>query len=653
MGRQHKGWATATAMALAVLSSSVLASAASAVDRGSIPPEHQRPLLTAAEEQAWLQQLVVASPHYQTWLQRPAEPAPPPVPSPIKTAQSGPMVVPMAPPSAFPAPKAKRVYGYLPYWTKKTAIIPWGTVTQVSWFSAGIGETGAITSLASWNTADSKVFIQLAHSKGAQVTLTFTQFSTSAISKILATAESRKTAVDNIVATVIAGGGDGCNIDFEGLAKADRDKMNAFTELLSNTFAQKLPGADVTLATPAVDWSDAWDYQFLAEHSDGLMVMAYAMHWGGSNPGPQLPMKADKPWTHKTLQWIVNDYMTWGKASNKAKFIMGLPLYGMTWPSASAAPGAAKLANAKSVFFSSAQDLAAKSGGWKWDVASESPYFAVQEAGTWMQTWCDNLVSFQNRVNYLDQQSVPMGLWALGYSDGDPAVAAAIEAWQNKGVTPPLDSGPEPNPEPSPEPSPEPNPEPNPEPTPEPGPEPTPEPAPDVGAAEPVELLADAGTSPDASAGTDGVATTDLNPPSDFIPGPDAGPGKDAGQGNDANPAKDVDTVWFYEDVDPQAELAPSDGAASPDLPKPDAAKPDALPEAVDAVATADQTADSGAAPAPDGVAAADLDAQGTPAAEAKGVQGAGGCQTSGAIPQSGYALLAAVALVWRRRRGR
>lgn len=611
MGRQGKARGIAMAMALAALLCAVFAWPAHAADLGGIPPEHQRPLLTAAEEQAWLQQLVQASPHYQLWLQRPPEEPIAPTQPTVKTGQSAPVVVPMAPPSAYPTPKAKRVYGYLPYWTKKTAIIPWGTVTQVSWFSAGIGETGAITSLANWNTADSKAFIQLAHSKGAQVTLTFTQFSTGAISKILATPVSRKNAVDNIVATVIAGGGDGCNIDFEGMAKADRDEMNAFTQLLSDTFAQKLPGADVTLATPAVDWSDAWDYQFLAEHSDGLMIMAYAMHWGGSNPGPQLPMKADKPWTHKTLQWIVNDYVTWGKAANKAKFIVGLPLYGMTWPSASAQPGAAKLANAKSIFFSAAQDLAAKSGGWLWDAASESPYLAVNDAGTWLQTWCDNLKSFQNRVNYLGQQDLPMGLWALGYSDGDPAVAAAIEAWQNIGVTPPVDPGPEPQPEPQPEPSPEPK--------------------------------ADAGVTPDAAPPTDSAPSSDLKPAGDASPGQDAPPAADSG------PAKDIDTVWFYDDAEPADVAAAKDALAPPDTAKPPA------PADADGAAQPEEAADDAPAldlePQADQSVAADPGPGGGPIVHAEAAKPAGGCQAAGANPQAGWTLLLAAAVLWRRRR--
>lgn len=416
-----------------------LALPANALDLGQIPSDHQRPLLTPDEERAWLQALVAASPHRQM-LEEAARSVPPPevaAPEPGMHPWEGAKV-------AWPKKPGRRVLGYLPYWTQKTAIVPWEGLTQLAWFSAGISGAGDITSVAGWGGPDAKALIQKAHSKGVQVVLTFTQFDTATISKIIATPASRKKAIDNIIATVISGGGDGCNIDFEGLAKADKANMSAFIDELNTAFKQALPGADVTLATPAVDWSGAWAYQFLAEHSDGLMVMAYAIHWGGGNPGPQLPMAAKSPWTHKTLQWVVDDYLLYAKAQNKHKIIVGLPLYGMTWLSASDKPGAAKLEKGKSIFYSAAQTAAKNAGGWKWDSLSESSWFVTPASGGWNQTWCDNLKAFEMRVDYVDFRDTQMGLWALGYSDGDPEVAQAVTAWMAKGAPPPQpDPGPD------------------------------------------------------------------------------------------------------------------------------------------------------------------------------------------------------------------
>ena len=393
------------------------------------PDDHDRPELSAAEEAAWLQALLQASPHRQAMVDAPAHAGE--APGPLGAAD-GAYHQKLGALQAQAKKPGRVVFGYLPYWTKKTAILPWPTLTTLAWFSVGLS-TGGVSNSSGWNTSESKTLIATAHSKGVQVVLCFTQFSTAAISAILATPASRTQAVNDIVAAVLAGGGDGANIDFEGLAKADRDNMSAFVNELNTTLKGKLPGADVTLATPCVDWSGAWNYQYLAEHSDGLFVMAYAIHWGGGAPGPQLPMAAKAPWTHKTLQWVVDDYVLYGKAKNKPKFILGLPLYGYSWPSATDKPGSKATAKGTSITYSKAQDLAAAAGGWVWDSSSESPFFVTKDsAGGWVQSWCDNLKALQMRVDYLHTSDVNLGLWALGYSDGDPQVLAYIDAWKNK-----------------------------------------------------------------------------------------------------------------------------------------------------------------------------------------------------------------------------
>ncbi|MBM4342323.1 MAG: hypothetical protein FJ100_02975 [Deltaproteobacteria bacterium] len=405
--------------------------------------DHARPELSAAEETAWLHALIEASPHRQAMTAAPAHAGE--APGPLATVDAA-YHQKLGALQAQAKKPGRVVFGYLPYWTKKTAVIPWPTLTTLAWFSVGLS-TGGVSNSSGWNTSESKALIATAHSKGVQVVLCFTQFGTAAISAILATPASRTKAVNDIAAAVLAGGGDGANIDFEGLAKADRDKMSAFIDELNTTLKQKLPGADVTMATPCVDWSGAWNYQYLAEHSDGLFVMAYAIHWGGGAPGPQLPMAAKAPWTHKTLQWVVDDYVYYGKAKNKAKFILGLPLYGYSWPSATDKPGSKATAKGTSVTYGKAQDAAGAAGGWVWDSTSESTFFVTKDAaGGWVQTWCDNFKALAMRVDYLHASDVMLGLWALGYSDGDPPVLAYIDAWKaskpGAGVADGADAGP-------------------------------------------------------------------------------------------------------------------------------------------------------------------------------------------------------------------
>jgi spore germination protein YaaH len=396
------------------------------------PPSESAPLLVPGEEQALLGELLAASPHRQAFDAALARGDLPPAPLPSDDARSAPPPPPPQPKSAWPKKPGRRFFGYLPYWTQKTAVVPWGALTQVAWFSAGLKTDATFSTVAGWGGADAKAFIDKAHGKGVQVVLCITLFNTQGISTLVATEASRKKAVDAIVKLVVDGGGDGVNIDFEGLAKADREPMKAFIALLNTTMKAALPGADVTLATPAVDWSGAWDYKYLAEHSDGLFIMAYAIHWGGGAPGPQLPMAAQKPWTHKTLQWVLDDYLKWATVANKAKIINGLPLYGMTWLSASKDPGVAKKADGKAIFYSQAQVAATAAGGWIWDKGSESMYFVKPSGADWLQTWCDDFKAFAMRVDYVDTRDVMLGAWALGYTDDDPEVMKKVQAWREQ-----------------------------------------------------------------------------------------------------------------------------------------------------------------------------------------------------------------------------
>ncbi|GEM_PF-1787110 len=396
---------------------------------------HDKLDLSPAQEAKLLDQLIEASPHRQA-LEH-AKKVHGDLP-PGDLGKSDPLQWGHIPPllKAWPKKKGPRNYGFLPFWTIKGTKIHWDRLTELAWFSAELDGTGKVKTTHGWGGSTAKSLIKTAHSNGVQVTLTFTLFSKTGISNVIATAAKRKTLVDKIVSLVLAGGGDGVNIDFEGLPKASRDQMKAFTVLLTKTMHTKLPGSDVTLATPPVDWTGAWDYDYLADNCDGLFVMAYGVHYSGSNPGPQLPMANNKPWVHKTLQWVVDDYVKWGKPHNKLKFLIGLPLYGNTWASSSSKPGAKKLGKGKAVTYEKAQVEAKKHGGFKWDSASKSSYYVYKISGGYQQTWVDNPQAFEMRAKYLGQRGVNMGLWALGYADKNPEVWSDIAAFIGKPGTP-------------------------------------------------------------------------------------------------------------------------------------------------------------------------------------------------------------------------
>ena len=75
---------------------------------------------------------------------------------------------------------------------------------------------------------------------------------------------------------------------------------------MTQSFHQNIPGSEVTIAMPAVDWNNAWDYNALASISDGLFIMGYGYHWSGSsNSGPNSPLTGPG----YTITWTVIDYL--------------------------------------------------------------------------------------------------------------------------------------------------------------------------------------------------------------------------------------------------------------------------------------------------------------------------------------------------------
>ena len=93
---------------------------------------------------------------------------------------------------------------------------------------------------------------------------------------------------------------------------------------------------EIVIATPAVDWSDAYDYKTLSNYAD-LFIMGYDYHWSGAT-GPVDQLFGGSPWGQFALDWTVNDYLSLDVDPDR--IILGLPLYGRSWSTVnSSVPG--------------------------------------------------------------------------------------------------------------------------------------------------------------------------------------------------------------------------------------------------------------------------------------------------------------------------
>ncbi|NOZ03860.1 MAG: T9SS type A sorting domain-containing protein [FCB group bacterium] len=306
---------------------------------------------------------------------------------------------------------SRTVFGYHPYWMGTAwQNYNYNLLTTIAYFSAEATPTGGFSDLHGWPPTG---LINMAHSNGVAVVLCVTMFSRDNLTTLLSNSTYRQNLINNIVTQVRAGNADGVNIDFEVFPASQKQNMVRFITDLTDTLHAAIPGSQVTLAMPAVDWNDAWDYKALATVSDGLFIMGYDYHWRNSpTTGAVAPLTGG---TYNVTR-TVNDYLT--KTGGQAdKLILGCPYYGFEWPATGGQAGASTTGSGKALLYSTAEPLAL-SYGKLWDSNSQTPWYRYQNPG-WFQGWYDDSLSLALKYGFAIQKDLQgVGMWALGY-DGN------------------------------------------------------------------------------------------------------------------------------------------------------------------------------------------------------------------------------------------
>ncbi len=304
------------------------------------------------------------------------------------------------------------VFGYHPYWNG-TAYqnYNWDLISHVAWFGLTMNASGNIANANSWPWTN---LVNTAHGEGVKVIVTVTLFDNSDIASLLASATARQNAIDNLIARVNAGNADGVNIDFEFVPSGSQANFNTFIHDLSTAFHDQIPNSEVSIAMPAVDWWNSYDYAYLAENCDGLMIMAYGYYYGGSaNAGPISPLNSG--FSSWYIRRTIEDYLD--ETIDGSKLILGLPWYGISWPVSNSSMGAPTTGNGSSIFYSSAEP-AAQSFGKHYNTAAPAAWYN-DNSGALHQTWYDDSTSLAAKYNYAKaEELLGVGIWALGYDGG-------------------------------------------------------------------------------------------------------------------------------------------------------------------------------------------------------------------------------------------
>lgn len=316
---------------------------------------------------------------------------------------------------------AKRVFGYRPYWVPADDYLSYDytAITDLGYFGAEIDTaTGGLGALHGWPTA---AVIQAARARGIRVALVVTCFGSAQNSAILGNPSRQSRLVNDIVAAVGGGNGEGVNIDFEEVGVAQSVALVAFIQQLADRLHAAAPGVQLSMAVPAVDWSGTFDLAKLAGICDYLIMMAYDYHYTGSaNAGAVSPLGGDA----YNVARSVETYLMKGVPASK--LLLGVPWYGYDWPVVDSTKGANTTGIAISSLYKDAEP-AAQLSGKRFDTATSSPWYAYFTASGWHQIWYDDSLSLALKYRLVTQKQLAgIGIWALSYEGGRKEIWSGI-----------------------------------------------------------------------------------------------------------------------------------------------------------------------------------------------------------------------------------
>jgi cellulose synthase/poly-beta-1,6-N-acetylglucosamine synthase-like glycosyltransferase/spore germination protein YaaH/peptidoglycan/xylan/chitin deacetylase (PgdA/CDA1 family) len=194
----------------------------------------------------------------------------------------------------------------------------------------------------------------------------------------------------------------GVVVDFELMPQSSQPDFSRFIHDLA--IAMHTANLKLMVAVPAADWS--YDYKYLAEQADAVILMNYDLHYPTSDPGPIAP----QDWFERDIQNIV-------KIVPPAKIVMGIANYGYDWP-----------AKSKAVPHPVAQPLTFQQGiitavesesDVTFDPDSLNPHYSYEDEKNQIHSvWMLDSVTAYNQLRAAERAGVRgTALWRLGMED--------------------------------------------------------------------------------------------------------------------------------------------------------------------------------------------------------------------------------------------
>jgi hypothetical protein len=335
----------------------------------------------------------------------------PPTPAPPSLANAAPL-------------RTHEIFGFAPYWTlSQSAGFNVSGLSTLAYFSVDVNADGSLDhSGAGWDGYESQALADLvsrAHGAGDRVVLTVSDFDQASLNQLTSSPTAGSTLATALVAAIEAKKLDGVNLDFEGEGSADQSGLTRLVTQVSAAIHTVNPHYQVTMDTYASSAGDSggfYNIPALAPAVDGFFVMAYQLNLqsSGSSRSPLTStMFSDKT--------TIDQYAA---AVPAAKVILGMPYFGIDWPTTNGTLTAQASGPATDVSYG---QVASSGHPIYWDDTTDTAWTSYQVGNQWHETFFEDPTSLYDAAQLAGASNLGgLGVWALGMDGNDPSLLAAL-----------------------------------------------------------------------------------------------------------------------------------------------------------------------------------------------------------------------------------
>jgi Glycosyl hydrolases family 18 len=358
-------------------------------------------------------------------------------------------------PTVIPIPKHE-VYGFVPYWEMDDSIadhIGRTELTTLALFSVTHRRNGTLDNQTGLRRIRGEVggaMIRAAKRRGARVEVVYTSFGATKNRAFYGDPKAQDRWIAEIIDLVEELDIDGINVDVEALPIDLVADYGAFVERLRSALRERVAAAQVSVATQANEVGGAMAAAAATAGADRIFLMGYDYRWSGSQPGASAPIDR-MDGEVKDLRWSLDLYGALGVPSDR--LILGLPLYGVTWPvigpgflAPSSGRGDAWVPRRNLGVFASPTFAPAyePTESVEWYAIPSAyatnrpsaavpgvPASATREPIAWNAVYYDSPRSLTPKLRLADARGLAgAGFWAIGYERGLPGYTELIATFR-------------------------------------------------------------------------------------------------------------------------------------------------------------------------------------------------------------------------------